>query len=113
MALHSRWVGGALEFYDGTQTVCIIPGSTGTFEFGESGEGMDVMFYGDTTGKSMLWDESADKLIILGTADLGTSCEADAYSVGGVAGCDKSTTGITGLTRLTIVKGIVTVCTTT
>jgi len=113
LSLHSRWTDGKLEFYDGTQTICIIPGSTGTFEFGESGEGMDVRFYGDTTGKSMLWDESADQLVINGSVDITGGFVADAYYAGttGTVGMDKTVTG-GGIVQLTVVKGLVTVCTT-
>ena len=41
---------------------------------------------------------------ITGTLDAGTSCEADAYTVGGSAGCDFNG----AVTNLTVVKGIVT-----
>jgi hypothetical protein len=54
-----------------------------------------------------LWDESADKLIIVGSADLGSSCEANAYTVGGVSGVDY---GPAAVSSITIVKGIVTAC---
>lgn len=60
MALHSRWTTGGLEFYDGTQTVCVIPKTSETFEFGEQGEGIDIKMYGDTTGAYFHFDESAD-----------------------------------------------------
>jgi len=43
-------------------------------------------------------------IINTGSADLGTSCEADAYTVGGSAGIDFSG----AITNLTVVKGIVT-----
>ena len=67
--------------------------------------GYDVKLFGATSGSYMLWDESADKLIVnAGTADLGTSCEADAYTVGGAAGVDFNG----AVTNLTVVKGIVT-----
>ena len=72
---------------------------------GQDDTGYDVKFFGATTSKYFLWDESADKLIILGTADLGTSCEADAYTVGGTAGVDKAYGAIASAT---IVKGIIT-----
>lgn len=77
---------------------------SGTLTVGVDDTGYDVKFFGATSGKYMLWDESADKLIVVGTADLGTSCEADAYTVGGVAGVDFSG----AITNLTAVKGIVT-----
>ena len=77
---------------------------TGTITVGVDDTGHDVKFFGATSGSYMLWDESADKLIVVGTADLGTSCEADAYTVGGVAGADFNG----AVTNLTVVKGIVT-----
>ena len=77
----------------------------GTVTVGVDDTGYDVKFFGATSGSYMLWDESADKLIVnAGTADLGTSCEADAYTVGGVAGADFNG----AVTNLTVVKGIVT-----
>lgn len=79
---------------------------TGTVTVGVDDTGHDVKLFGATAGSYMLWDESADKLIInAGTADLGTSCEADAYTVGGVAGADF---GPADATSFTVVKGIVT-----
>ena len=77
----------------------------GTLTVGKDDTGHDVKFFGATSGKYMLWDESADKLIIVGSVDLGTTCEADAYTVGGVAGVDYSGAGAT---ITTITKGIVT-----
>jgi hypothetical protein len=96
--VRSKWVrvSGNLVFYEGK------PGAQ--IHFGEDASGFDVKFFGATTGKYMLWDESADKLIIEGSADLGSSCEADAYTVGGIAGVDFSG----AVTNLTVVKGIVT-----
>ena len=76
----------------------------GTVTVGVDDTGHDVKFFGATSGKYFLWDESADKLIILGSADLGDSCEADAYTVGGAAGADF----YGAVTNLTVVKGIVT-----
>lgn len=37
---------------------------------GEDGTGYDVLFYSATAGKSWLWDESADKMIVTGATDL-------------------------------------------
>lgn len=85
---------------DTTQAITL----NNTLTVGVDDTGYDVKFFGATTGKYFLWDESADKLIIDGTADLGASCEADAYTVGGVAGADFSG----AITNLTAVKGIVT-----
>ena len=112
MALHSKWTEGTLEFYDGTQTVCIIPGSTGTFAFGSSGDGMDVRFYGDTVAKYMLWDESADKLVVVGAADITGNFVADTYYVGTTGTAGASTTGSIVPGHITVTNGIVVACTT-
>ncbi len=42
----------------------------GTFTVGKDATGHDVKFFGDTTGKYFLWDESADKVIIAGAFDI-------------------------------------------
>ena len=39
----------------------------GTLTVGVDDTGHDVLLYGATTGKSWLWDESADKMIVTGT----------------------------------------------
>jgi len=92
--LKSKWSSGNLVFY-----------GDGDLHFGVDGDGIDVKFFGATASSYMLWDESADKLIInAGSADLGTSCEADAYTVAGAAGADFNG----GVSNLTVVKGIVT-----
>jgi len=94
MALHSRWVASDLQFYDGTQIICKIPRtSTGdtTFEYGSSGIGIDVKFWGSTGSKYMLWDNSADKFNMSGTAG-------------------KTTTGSIAITTITVAGGIVTQC---
>jgi len=44
---------------------------TGTVTVGANTDGHDVKFFGDTTGKYMLWDESEDKLIVLGAIQTG------------------------------------------
>lgn len=43
---------------------------TGTFTVGVDATGYDVQFFGDTTGCSLLWDESEDQLVITGPADV-------------------------------------------
>ena len=40
--------------------------ATGTFTVGVNDTGHDVKFFGATAGKSLVWDESADELIITG-----------------------------------------------
>jgi len=77
----------------------------GEVTVGVDDTGFDVKFFGATAGSYMLWDESADALIInAGTVDCGTSCEADAYTVGGAAGIDYNA----AVANITVVKGIVT-----
>ena len=96
----SSWSSGNLIFKRKSS------GTAASVQFGEDDTGIDVKFFGASSGSYCLWDESADKLIIVGgTADLGTSCEANAYTVGGVAGADFASGAIT---TLTVVKGIVT-----
>jgi len=97
------------EFKIGASGHVINATLTGMLTVGVDDTGYDVKFYGATTGKYMLWDESADKLIVVGTADLGSTCEADAYTVGGVSGVD-----FTGApASITVVKGIVTAASST
>lgn len=111
LSLHSRWTSGTLEFYDGTQTVFIIPLTDGTMTIGEDGEGIDVKFYGDTASSYMLWDESADKLVLNAAhVDVGGNLVADAFYAGTTATVGLTTTGICTLTTLTVVNGIVTQC---
>lgn len=105
------WDASADTFYvvgsvsiTGATTITGNTQQTGTLTVGVENAGHDVKFFGATTGKYMLWDESEDKLIVDGTADLGTSCEADAYTVGGTAGADFDG----AVTNITVVKGIVT-----
>lgn len=76
----------------------------GTYTVGADTDGFDVKFFGSTTGKYFLWDESADKLIVSGTTDAGTSLEADAYTVGSTAGTDFASGAVT---NLHVIKGIV------
>jgi hypothetical protein len=51
---------------DGAQTISGAKVHTGTLTTGVDNVGVDVKFFGDTSGKSMLWDESADTLIVTG-----------------------------------------------
>jgi len=70
MALHSKWSSGDLIFYDGTQTVFTIQDDSEGILFGEDDEGVDVKFFGDTTGAYILWDEDVDDLLFEGGAGL-------------------------------------------
>jgi len=60
MALHTRWSSGDLIFYDGTQEILRVKNGTGGLVIGEDDEGVDLKFYGDTTGAYFHFDESAD-----------------------------------------------------
>lgn len=92
--------------WDGTQFVINGAAADSAIHVGVDDAGLDLKLFGDTSGSYLLWDQSADKLIInAGSADLGTACEADAYTVGGVAGVDF---GPAAPASITVVKGIVT-----
>lgn len=94
----AQWSSGNLVFkrkVSGTEASIIL---------GEDDYGLDFKCFGETSGKYMLWDQSADKLIVVGTADLGSSVEADAYTVGGTAGTDFASGAIT---NLQVIKGLV------
>lgn len=99
--ISSTWSSGKLVFkrkYSATAS---------SVEFGVDDTGIDVKFFGATSGAYMLWDESADKLILVGaTADLGSSLEVDAYSANGSAGI--SWTSGTSPTSMEITGGIIT-----
>jgi len=97
--IKSEWSSGSLIFKK------VGTGATTGIVLGEDATGLDFKCYGDTTGKYMLWDQSADKLIVVGTADMGTSLNVAAYTVGGTAGVDFASGAIS---NLQIIKGIVT-----
>tara|TARA_Y100000310_G_scaffold52959_1_gene48588 strand:+ start:320 stop:901 length:582 start_codon:yes stop_codon:yes gene_type:complete len=68
--------GTAQQIYDGEGTGSILYlGSSsaemfGNFTVGANGTGYDVKFFGDTVDKYMLWDQSADKLIVQGELEV-------------------------------------------
>jgi len=98
--IKSLWESGSLVFkrmFAATESSVIL---------GEDTKGLDFKVFGTTTGKYMQYDNSADKLIIVGTSDLGTTAEADNYTVGGTAGV--SWTSGAAPTSMQIIKGIVT-----
>tara|TARA_R100000935_G_scaffold24909_1_gene44540 strand:- start:79 stop:2361 length:2283 start_codon:yes stop_codon:yes gene_type:complete len=51
-----------------------------TVTVGVNDTGYDVKFFGATSGKSLLWDESADSLIIAGTLDVAGAVEFNSLS---------------------------------
>ena len=80
----------------------------GTITVGVDDTGYDVKFFGATSGKSMLWDESADSLIVNGTVDVTGTVTTDGLTVenndalitlSGTRGTDTSHTVTTGGTN--------------
>jgi len=59
-------------------------GWTGPHSFGVNDTGVDVSFYGATSGKNLLWDESADAAHFADS----TYCRFGAGGAGGGLGCD-------------------------
>ena len=55
----------------------------GAVTVGVDDTGYDVKFFGATAGKSLLWDESADSLIVTGTTTLVGTTNLDAVDVDG------------------------------
>jgi hypothetical protein len=63
----------ALSFENATGTTLMqIVTTTGSlaFNFGVDGTGIDVVFYGDTAGSNVTWDQSADSLIFTDSTPL-------------------------------------------
>lgn len=54
--------GGVLSFYRDNASTQLA--------FGEDGTGLDVKFFGDTASAWVLWDESADTLLVASSANL-------------------------------------------
>ena len=98
--IKSGWSSGKLVFERK------VAATESSIELGTDTKGLDFKVFGTTTGKYCLWDNSADKLIILGTCDLGTSMEVDAITIGGTAGV--SFTSGSAPTSMEIINGIVT-----
>ena len=69
----------------------------GTLTVGVNDTGYDVKFFGATTGKSLLWDESADSLIVTGTTTLVGTTNLDAVDIDGAVQIDAAfTSGVDG-----------------
>jgi len=60
----------------------ITPNGTGSVLVGVDGTGHDVKIFGDTSGKYLEWDQSADKLKVSGTMGLGTAISDASQGVG-------------------------------
>jgi hypothetical protein len=54
------------KWADGANLLEMIGAISAGITVGEDGTGYDVLFYSATAGKSWLWDESADKMIVTG-----------------------------------------------
>ncbi|OQX91161.1 MAG: hypothetical protein B6D58_08785 [candidate division Zixibacteria bacterium 4484_95] len=57
--------------WDGTDFDITQAGTDSAINVGVDDAGMDFKLFGDTTGQYMLWDQSADKLVLYGTMDVG------------------------------------------
>ena len=64
----------------------------GTVQVGVDDTGHDVKFFGATSGKSLLWDESADSLIVTGTTTLVGTTNLDAVDIDGATQIDGTVT---------------------
>ena len=65
---------------------------TGTLTVGVDDTGYDVKLFGATSGKSLLWDESADSLIVTGTTTLVGTTNLDAVDIDGAVQLDSTLT---------------------
>lgn len=76
-------VAAASVFNVGAASFVINTTQHGTYTVGVDDTGYDVKFFGATTGKYLLWDESADKLILISAFDItGNSQFTGTVSVG-------------------------------
>ena len=73
-------------------TVIINTTIDGTLTVGVDDTGYDVEFFGATTGKSLLWDESADSLIVTGTTTLVGTTNLDVVDIDGATQIDATVT---------------------
>jgi hypothetical protein len=73
--IKSTWKSGDLVFEKYLAT------ANPQVEFGVDATGLDVIFYGDTTGKSMLWDESNDQLYLKGSFKFHDHLSTDDYAL--------------------------------
>jgi hypothetical protein len=64
----------------------------GAINVGIDDTGYDVKFFGATTGKYLLWDESADSLIVTGTTTLVGTTNLDAVDIDGATQIDATVT---------------------
>lgn len=87
----SGWVSGNLVFQEA------VAGNGAAVHFGIDGTGLDVKFFGDTASAYMLWDESADALLLAGDSrlDLSSATVKATNTDGGVIKCGTSAAPVT------------------
>jgi hypothetical protein len=89
---NTQTITGAKTFTSATQL-------SNTVTVGVDDTGYDVQFFGATSGKSMLWDQSADKLIITGDMSVsGTSTLTGTVTLTGAIAVDDTTDSTSGTT---------------
>lgn len=65
--LHVKWVSGNQVYYAGTQDILTIKKDDGGLVVGADTYGLDFKVFGATTGNYLLWDESLDNLLVVGS----------------------------------------------
>jgi hypothetical protein len=63
--------------WNGTKLLVAQTTVNSAIDFGVSGAGIDVQFYGDTAGSDLLWDQSADALLFADNAKLAIGTGSD------------------------------------
>lgn len=97
-SIHQSGTDDIFNLYDGTDNITtVVDGGAlthkGTLTVGVDDTGHDVKFFGATSGAYMLWDESADDLILAGASGLSLS-GTGSLTVAGNVGI--GTTSLTG-----------------
>jgi hypothetical protein len=82
----SSWVSGVLVFEQ--------ENSSGAIHFGVNDTGLDVKFFGATSGKYALWDESADSLLLSNGATLSLGSTTTTAETKITLSFDETTSGI-------------------
>ena len=72
--------GVTLTLGSGDTTLALGSSISSTLTVGVDDTGYDVKFFGATSGKYMLWDQSADQLVVSGTVDI-TSAASTAHMI--------------------------------
>lgn len=88
LSVHQSGTDDIFNLYDGTTNILTVAdGGTlthkGTLLVGVDDTGHDVKFFGATSGKYMLWDESADSLIVEGNVGIGSTSPSTTLDVDG------------------------------